>query len=1244
MPITANPASLLTSRLLPARFAGRCRGAAAAIVLAAASLASPGGASSAAVIDGFDELPQPDAGSEPTANFGFRAALFGDTAMVSDHANNRVHVYRQDADGVWSHHQTLHSPALDNPSDDEDFGRALALQGDRAAIAAYRQRNGDGFGSLDGAVHVYQRGADGNWALDATLTAGAGSVGECFGWSLALDGELLLVGQLASPSSAVHDPRGCEYNLAAGDVDGHGLVHVFRRAAGSWSAEAQLTPVDGGGAADGLPDGHFGFVLALSGDVAVVSSDHHDLGLGGGDHGTGGYHSGRVYLYRHDGAGNWPLEARLDGDTAGDHFGYAVDLQGDELLIGARRAETAGTPFEAGAAFLYRRQGDGSWARQQQIDPPDGGSERGLFGSAVALSAGHALIGELQDDDSPFFQKLGAAHLYAFGADGLLQHLSSDFPHPLLAPGDVPAHFAGNGLAMSGRSLLAGAEEAAGGSGSGRAFAFQREPWTPLYAEIVARRPRGYWQLDDSAGARIHDASGWERHGDLAGGVALGASSYIEGGAARFDGSDDSATIDTAEHSNPGGDFGGGSAHTLSAWLYSEPGSSGTGIAVGADGSDFLALGIDRDSGELLGRADDGSGAQEVRSPLSGEGWHHLLLVFDAGQLSLYVDGIAGAPLATGFTSLASATGLYLGRGANPAEHFSGSIDEVVLFDAALDAAAVQALGDAAEFGKPPLAVTAGTPDCADACSEDAAQISGGASAVGGRAPSFELVPGSVREGGATVGDTAVQVDSRSGDWQFSPGNRSADYSASFELRVRDGADSASTSVAFAVLADDDPPQVAGASGSGGEDDPQILGSIVASDIDSPSLGYRIASQPAAGFGSAAVDADGNWGYRPANRNASYLTSFQIEVSDAGNAVTARVDVSVAADNEPPQLSRNGNNGLLLAVGQTRALQFLVSDVDLGDSHSFSASGSALDDGLVALSGVSGGELHFTGLAAGSGLLRVRVDDAAGGSATLDLPVTVNAAQIADANGDGLGDEQAAEHDLDPNSDDSDGDGWPDASELGDPRSPVDSDHDGVIDALEPGAAANDAGELAFVVNAASAAALGLPELTGETLRIRAAGAPLLAHDAGVGLPLGPASLAAADDGFDFPLGVLGFSVDAGAAGAAVALTIDYPAGVNFPAAALLRKRAAAGDWRTFPGDPLDSAARRISLSLADGDQWDGDGRDGWIRDPLGVAVARRVESGGGGGGAGGPWLPLILALIALRRRAVQRSGFAEQL
>ncbi|GEM_PF-6936298 len=1235
MSATANPARSLVARLLPA--GADCRRRLPSLLLAAALLGAPCGALSAAAIDGFDELPQPDASTEPTANFGFRGALFGDTAMVSDHANNRVHVYRQDADGGWSHRQTIHSPAPDNPADDENFGRAIALQGDRAVIAAYRQRNDAGFGSLDGAVHVYQRGADGNWTLDATLTAGAGEVGECFGWSLALDGDLLLVGQIASPDVAPHAPTNCEADSVAGDSEGHGLVHVFRHDGNGWVAEAQLKPVDGNGDGDGLIDSHFGFALALSGNLAAVSADHHDLGLGGSFHGDGGYHSGRVYLYRRDGAGNWSLEASLDGDAAGDHFGYAIDLQGDDLLVGARRVETDNSPFEAGAAFLYRRQGDGSWLRQQQIDPPDGGSERGLFGNAVVLSAGHALIGELQDDDAPFFQQIGAAHLYAFGAHGLLQHLSSDFPHPLQAPGDVPAHFAGNGLAMSGRSLLAGADEAVGGSGTGRAFAFQREPWTGLYSQSLASRPSGYWQLDERAGARIYDASGWERHGDLAGGVALGASSYIEGGAARFDGIDDRIAIDAAERGNPGGDFGGGSAHTLSAWLYSEPGSSGSGIAVG---SDFLSLGIDRTSGELLGRADDGSGVQEVRSALSGEGWHHLALVFDAGQLTLYVDGVAAAPLATGFADLASGARLYLGRDASGAEHFAGHIDEVALFDTALDAAAVQALSDAADIDAPPLAVVGSAPDCADTCSEDTPQIAGGATAVGARAPSFELLPGSVRAGDAVLGDDAVQVDSLSGGWRFSPDNRSADYSASFDLLVRDGADSASTTVAFTVLADDDPPQVADASGSGDEDDAQITGGIVASDIDSASLGYRIASQPGDGFGTATVDSSGNWRYQPANRSADYTASFEVEVSDASNAVLARVDVSVGADNEAPQLARNGNNGLVLAAGQTRELRFAMSDPDLGDSHRFSASGSALDDGLGEVASFDDGLLRFTAIAAGSGQLQLRVEDAAGASAVLDLPVTVNAADLADSNGDGLGDQQAASHHLDPGSDDSDGDGQPDAVEVGDPRSPVDSDGDGLLDAIEPGAAAADAGELAFVVNAASATALGLPELAGQTLRIHAGGAPLLAHDAGTGLPLGPAALAAADDGFEFPLGVLDFSVDAGAVGAAVTLTIEYPAAMDFPAAALLRKSDAAGEWRTFPGDPLDAAARRITLGLVDGDEWDGDERERWIRDPLGVAVALDAETGGGGGGGGGgasgPWLPLALGLLALRRRRGQ--------
>ncbi len=122
---------------------------------------------------------------------------------------------------------------------------------------------------------------------------------------------------------------------------------------------------------------------------------------------------------------------------------------------------------------------------------------------------------------------------------------------------------------------------------------------------------------------------------------------------------------------------------------------------------------------------------------------------------------------------------------------------------------------------------------------------------------------------------------------------------------------------------------------------------------------------------------------------------------------------------------------------------------------------------------------------------------------------------------------------------------------MGDPAHPTDTDGDGVIDALEVGTAADDNTELGFLVPSSTASALGLPGLSGQPVIISAGGAQITSTAAS-GLPLSAESDYPADPGYDYPLGIYGFSVAAPAGTATV--TIRFPAGTIFPSNVAVRK------------------------------------------------------------------------------------------
>lgn len=118
--------------------------------------------------------------------FGVRVALSGDTALISARRDDDIDM-GVDAGSVYvftrsgtSWHQQAKLVAPDG-SEDDRFGRDVALDGDTALIGAMHQ---DERGDNSGAAYLFKR-ADTSWKLMAKLTADDGAPGDLLGWSVA---------------------------------------------------------------------------------------------------------------------------------------------------------------------------------------------------------------------------------------------------------------------------------------------------------------------------------------------------------------------------------------------------------------------------------------------------------------------------------------------------------------------------------------------------------------------------------------------------------------------------------------------------------------------------------------------------------------------------------------------------------------------------------------------------------------------------------------------------------------------------------------------------------------------------------------------------------------------------------------------------------------------------------------------------------------------------------------------------
>jgi hypothetical protein len=110
-----------------------------------------------------------------------------------------------------------------------------------------------------------------------------------------------------------------------------------------------------------------------------------------------GADSGSAYFFRSDDEGVWTETAHVtasDG-AAGDLFGGAVAIAGGTAVVGACGDDDNG--IDSGSAYVFRSI-EGTWMQVAKLTPADGAAED-RFGCAVAVSGDTIVIGARGDDD-----------------------------------------------------------------------------------------------------------------------------------------------------------------------------------------------------------------------------------------------------------------------------------------------------------------------------------------------------------------------------------------------------------------------------------------------------------------------------------------------------------------------------------------------------------------------------------------------------------------------------------------------------------------------------------------------------------------------------------------------------------------------------------------------------------------------------------------------------------------------------
>lgn len=189
-------------------------------------------------------------------HFGEAVGIYGEWALVGapeDDINDTddagsVYFYKYDAlTNRWGQTQKIASPNID---DNNNFGEAVAIYGDVAVVGEPRD-DANGFDDL-GKVYVYRLSGN-TWVLEQILAPTVEDENAAFGYSVAIQDNVIVVGQPGDPTDVI------------ATLDDRAYIYTFN---GSWQLFGD--PLTGDGL-ENTSDG-FGLDVDIQGDWIIIGA------------------------------------------------------------------------------------------------------------------------------------------------------------------------------------------------------------------------------------------------------------------------------------------------------------------------------------------------------------------------------------------------------------------------------------------------------------------------------------------------------------------------------------------------------------------------------------------------------------------------------------------------------------------------------------------------------------------------------------------------------------------------------------------------------------------------------------------------------------------------------------------------------------------------------------------------------------------------------------------------------------
>lgn len=305
---------------------------------------------------------------------------------------------------------------------------------------------------------------DYQWQFQAYLKAPNVGASDLFGYSVAIEGNTVVVGapfEDSGKNTITNSTAISEDDDLSLDV---GAAYVFQRTGTAWEQQAYIKYANNG---NGKNNYWFGNAVSISGNTIAVGSMGEKSNQTTITNGTTAsnnntiYGAGGVYVYQRTGT-TWDQQAffKAPNVSSNDNYGEDVEIENDTMIVGSPFEDSNATTItngtgapndesglDKGAAYVYQRVGT-SWQQQACLKAPVNNIHRNRFGTSVALSGNTAVVGAptIRNNSDP-------GSVYVYTRTG-----SSWFYQTTLTIPTAPRDGIGQTVAINGDTISVGAK------------------------------------------------------------------------------------------------------------------------------------------------------------------------------------------------------------------------------------------------------------------------------------------------------------------------------------------------------------------------------------------------------------------------------------------------------------------------------------------------------------------------------------------------------------------------------------------------------------------------------------------------------------------------------------------------------------------------------------------------------------------------------------------------------------------